>query len=451
MPTLPAQVQIEEGLEKYIDSLKQETGSKILIPYRDWEGSKKTQIEYKIPLGACLYRLENGRIKTKTLSHEKNEGKFINLSSKEVQEKIEKFLESSDPRQNEVLKKRLYKDGQKESAVITADGFLINGNRRKLALQRLYEKHGDEKFNYINVVILPGTNSPERPTITDISLLETRYQFQEQGKSEYTGMDQALMMRAHVDSGIQLKTLLRDDPVYGDLNPREFEAKINKFTKDYFKPLELMDEYLKIHNLEGDYESVEDRWLSFQELYQKIISKLEDDKFRDQKKIEKYEAGLIQSAAFNLIRLREDRDNLTGRRTELIRNIFEWLNVSKKDFLAIGKIEDSHDSITDADARDDAWQEKEGKEVLNIVKKLKNISEQKKDQAGPITRLEEALRNLNHEELNIDTINRSPIPNLDKAFDLTKEIENVNNGLKSAFYNQIKIIKSFKEDPNKKK
>ena len=76
---------------------------------------------------------------------------------------------------------------------------------------------------------------------------------------------------------------------------------------------------------------------------------------------------------------------------------------------------------------------------------------QKKDQAGPITRLEEALRNLNHEELNIDTINRSPIPNLDKAFDLTKEIENVNNGLKSAFYNQIKIIKSFKEDPNKKK
>ena len=29
MPTLPAQVQIEEGLEKYIDSLKQETGSKI--------------------------------------------------------------------------------------------------------------------------------------------------------------------------------------------------------------------------------------------------------------------------------------------------------------------------------------------------------------------------------------------------------------------------------------
>ncbi len=211
-----------------------------------------------------------------------------------------------------------------------------------------------------------------------------------------------------------------------------------------------MDEYLKAHNLEGDYERVEDRWLSFQELYQKIISKLEDDKFRDQKKIEKYEAGLIQSAAFNLIRLREDRDYLTGRRTELIRNIFEWLKDSKKDFIAIGKIEDSHDSITDVDDRDDAWQEKEGKEILNIVKKLKHISEQKKDQAGPIIRLEEALRNLNHQDLNIDTIERSPIPNLDKAFDLTKEIENVNNGLKSAFYNKIKIIKSFKENPNKK-
>jgi len=450
MPTIPAQVHIDESLEKYINDIKQETGSKILIPYRDWESIRKTQTEYKIPLGACLYRLDNGRIKTKTLSHEKNEGKFINLNSKEVQEKIEEFLESSDPRQNEVLKKRLYKDGQKETAVITADGFLINGNRRKLALQRLFEKTGDEKFNYLNVVILPGSSSPERPTITDIALLETRYQFQEQGKSEYTGMDQALMMRAHVDSGIQLKTLLRDDPIYGDLNTKEFEAKINKFIKDYFKPLELMDEYLKAHNLEGDYERVEDRWLSFQELYQKIISKLEDDKFRDQKKIEKYEAGLIQSAAFNLIRLREDRDYLTGRRTELIRNIFEWLKDSKKDFIAIGKVEDSHDSITDVDDRDDAWQEKEGKEILNIVKKLKHISEQKKDQAGPIIRLEEALRNLNHQDLNIDTIERSPIPNLDKAFDLTREIENVNNGLKSAFYDKKKIIKSFKENPNKK-
>jgi hypothetical protein len=40
MPTLPALVEIEEGLEKYIDSIKQETGSKILIPYRDWESSK---------------------------------------------------------------------------------------------------------------------------------------------------------------------------------------------------------------------------------------------------------------------------------------------------------------------------------------------------------------------------------------------------------------------------
>jgi hypothetical protein len=76
MPTIPAQVHIDESLEKYINDIKQETGSKILIPYRDWESIRKTQTEYKIPLGACLYRLDNGRIKTKTLSHEKNEGKF---------------------------------------------------------------------------------------------------------------------------------------------------------------------------------------------------------------------------------------------------------------------------------------------------------------------------------------------------------------------------------------
>lgn len=450
MPTLPAQVYIEENLEKHIDSIKQETGAKTPIPYRDWEAKGINQTEYRVPLDYCLYRLDNGRIKTKILSWEKKEGKLINPSDTETQEKIKKFLERSDPKQNDVLKKRLKKDGQKETAVITADGFLINGNRRKLALETLYKDTGDEKFNYLKVVILPGSKNPERPTVTDIALLETRYQVQELGKSEYTGMDTALTMRANVESGIPLKTLLRDDPTYGDLNDKEFEKKINKFKQDYFKPLELMDEYLKNLNIEGDYERIEDRWLSFQELSQKIISKIQDEKFLLNKKIEKKEAGLIQNAAFNLIRLKEGKEYLTGRRTELIRDIFEWLKDSKKDFLSIGKIEDTHDSISDPDDRDDAWQKKEGKEILSIVKKLKNISEQKKEQAGPIVRLEEALRNLNHPELDIEIIDRSPIPNLEKAWELTVEIERVNNGLKSAFYKQRKNIKLIKEQLTKK-
>jgi hypothetical protein len=256
-------------------------------------------------------------------------------------------------------------------------------------------------------------------------------------------------MRSNVESGILLKSLLADDPNYSDPDERIFEKKIEKFKEDYFKPLELMDEYLRNNNIEGDYERVEDRWLSFQELSQKVISKLKDDKFLNRNKIERNDAGLIQAAAFNLIKLREGKE-LTGRRTELIRKIFVWLKDSKKDFLKIGKIEDSNTSISDPDDRDDAWQEKEGKEIINIVKKIKHISEQKEEQAGPIKRLEDALWNLQHDDLNIDTINRSPIPNLDIAFKLTVEIENANNGLKSAFYNQKKNIKKFEEEHKKK-
>jgi len=448
MPNVPAQIFISEGLEKRIDGIKSDTGSKTLIPYRDWETLRKNQTIYNLPVDYCLYRLDNGRIKTKILTYEKKEGK-LEPGDPETQKIIKEYLEKSDPKQNEVLVKRLKKDGQREAAVITADGFLINGNRRKRALEQLYKDTGDEKFKYINVVILPGSNSAERPTITDIALLETRYQVQITGKSEYSGMDTALTMRSNVESGILLKSLLADDPNYSDPDERIFEKKIEKFKEDYFKPLELMDEYLRNNNIEGDYERVEDRWLSFQELSQKVISKLKDDKFLNRNKIERNDAGLIQAAAFNLIKLREGKE-LTGRRTELIRKIFVWLKDSKKDFLKIGKIEDSNTSISDPDDRDDAWQEKEGKEIINIVKKIKHISEQKEEQAGPIKRLEDALWNLQHDDLNIDTINRSPIPNLDIAFKLTVEIKNAKNGLKSAFYNQKKNIKKFEEEHKKK-
>ena len=76
MPNVPAQIFISEGLEKRIDGIKSDTGSKTLIPYRDWETLRKNQTIYNLPVDYCLYRLDNGRIKTKILTYEKKEGKL---------------------------------------------------------------------------------------------------------------------------------------------------------------------------------------------------------------------------------------------------------------------------------------------------------------------------------------------------------------------------------------
>ena len=106
------------------------------------------------------------------------------------QDIIAGYLERTDPAKNKSLKEILKKEGQKEAAVITADGFLINGNRRKWALQKLNEEFPDEKFKTMKVVILPDEGDEGGPpTIKEIEQVENRCQMQKSGKSDYYDFD----------------------------------------------------------------------------------------------------------------------------------------------------------------------------------------------------------------------------------------------------------------------
>ena len=69
-----------------------------------------------------------------------------------------------------------------------------------------------------------------------------------------------------------------------------------------------------------------------------------------------------------------------------------------------------------------------------------------KDQLDPLNRLNEALGKLTHEDLDANQLEQMKIPDVKKAFDITKEIENKNNELKSFLYNLHKNSK----DPIKK-
>ena len=111
---------------------------------------------------------------------------------------------------------------------MTADGFLINGNRRKWAFQELSKVYPNEKYNRLKVVILPGSDSPERPTVKDIAILENRYQVYRDGKSEYSKMNKALTYYSYFKADIPLEELLKDDPTYGDTDPKKFKTKFKK-------------------------------------------------------------------------------------------------------------------------------------------------------------------------------------------------------------------------------
>ena len=94
-------------------------------------------------------------------------------------------------------------------AVATADGTLLNGNRRLTALTEL----GDN-FGFMEVVILPsgdptdGYGEGAAPTYREIQDLEHDYQIARTGHSQYTGINKALWYRRNIENGYTIRELL---------------------------------------------------------------------------------------------------------------------------------------------------------------------------------------------------------------------------------------------------
>ena len=125
------------------------------IDFRDGIAQNREEIVYMVPLGLLRFRKENGRISSSVKTFERLTGR-LDPADSEAQDVLRSFLREKDPEKTDELKQLLLADGQREPGIITADGFLINGNRRKVALDELRCKHSSEdRFQTMKVVILP--------------------------------------------------------------------------------------------------------------------------------------------------------------------------------------------------------------------------------------------------------------------------------------------------------
>ncbi|MER7046910.1 ParB N-terminal domain-containing protein [Streptomyces jumonjinensis] len=86
------------------------------------------------------------------------------------------------------LKEDLRKRDQQEPAIVTADGVLINGNRRTAALRMLL-REGHLKCQYVRCLVLPGDATPE-----EILLLEAELQVARDFREDYSWINEAMMI-----------------------------------------------------------------------------------------------------------------------------------------------------------------------------------------------------------------------------------------------------------------
>lgn len=254
----------------------------------------------------------NGRIASDVMDYQRNVG-ILHETDDGAQAEIARFLEEKDPEKTGVLRRSMMHAGQLDHAIITCDGFLINGNRRKMVMDRLHKDVPEnENFTFMKCVILPGKGEEGGPpTILEIEKLENRYQLQSDGKSEYYGFDRALSIKRKMNIGLSLEEQLRDDPQYAEATKAALQKAIKKYEQDYLRPLESVDRYLKQFRRDGQYRTIsggkgdpEGRWQAF-----KDYSKTYSGCFSNPKKlielgIEEEEIGAIEEAAFDIIRLR---------------------------------------------------------------------------------------------------------------------------------------------------
>src|SRR5260370_12587004 len=175
-----------------------------------------------------------------------------------AQKQIGQYLEQKDPEKTAVLRQSTMHAGQLEPAIITCDGFLINGNRRKMVMDRLHEEFPEnDAFGYMKCVILPGKDEEGGPpTILEIEKLENRYQLQSDGKSEYYGFDRALSIKRKMTIGLSLEEQLSDDPHYAETTQATIEKAVKECERMFLKPLECVDRYLKQFRREGQYRTI---------------------------------------------------------------------------------------------------------------------------------------------------------------------------------------------------
>jgi len=455
-------IKAREIIEDFAEEVKQRKtkGPKPAKCVIDFRNERKDGIEryiYYIPTELLRYRKDNGRISSDVLHYEKSQG-LLNERSEEAQKVIEDFLRKKDKEKTEELYRTMAHDGQREPAIITCDGFLINGNRRKMVLEELRKKYpGNPKYELMKVVILPGKDEEGGPpTLLEIEQIENRYQLQSEAKAEYYAFDRALSIRRKIIFGMTLEEQLRDDPIYAGLDDKKFKEEAKKYEKEYLKPLSCIDRYLEYLGRPGLYSTVstrlgdpEGRWQAFHDYYIFVYQKLKDDKKRIQLGISEDEIGKIEDAAFKIIRKRDIKD--MPKAHMMMRNIPKWLQSkeSKKEFLKLVEVENdlSKAEKYDKDGNeynerdiDKIWSAKHETIITKFVKNSKNLYDQKKEQETPVDLLNVALNKLNHENMDPESIRYSDYM---EAMRIARKIKERANELESQIYNRYKQLKSL--------
>lgn len=236
-----------------------------------YHGGIITLDAYAIPLEYLVYNPYNGRIGSVVKSYER-QNHTLDPEDPDDKALIEKFLWDSKPEANKKTKDRLLKEHQQKHGIVTADGIIIDGNRRASLLNNImadsnipYTEKSHCQF-FIAIIL------PEDADKKEILALETTYQMGEDAKVDYNPIEKYLKCKDLKDAGFT------DDDIAGmmDCKPGEVRTMLSALC--------LMDEYLDEYGYSGMYTQ---------------LDKNEDSFLKLDSALKKYKAGVPSMWAYD--------------------------------------------------------------------------------------------------------------------------------------------------------
>jgi hypothetical protein len=228
MPHDPAR---KKMIRAHLKEQEDSAGGKDALPHEKLivKGKAESTPVYSLSIDDLAFNKANGRIKAEVLEKETELARSLSPESPQDQKLIGTILLSIRKDENEKIREDLRKNGQMRPGIITCDGIVINGNRRKALLQDLYGETGETKYKQIDVQVLPSDI-----TKAELWLIEAGIQMSAPQQLDYSPINNLLNWRDGVLGGLKIDDMAAR--IYG-VSKESIESDLDR--------LDLIDEYLK--------------------------------------------------------------------------------------------------------------------------------------------------------------------------------------------------------------
>lgn len=301
-----------------------------------YHGERTKFNAYSIPLSILTYNPYNGRIGAEVKSYERQHH-VLDPDNEEDVKIIESFLWKSKEDANKRTMQSLIDDHQQKYGIVTADGKIIDGNRRASLLNRIWRDPNiptnvKQHTQYFEAIILP-IDADRR----EILRLETTYQMGEDAKVDYGPIEKYLKTGDLRDEGFS------NDEIASFMGIKKTDVNM------YLRVLDLMNDYLDEYDYTGMYTLLDGNEDSFQ----KLESALRQYKSGGVTKMWGYDVESdvsdLKSIAFDYIRLGFDQTDFrniirkptnTNSDSSIFANEQIWRDFSDKHFEIVESIEE---------------------------------------------------------------------------------------------------------------